>query len=30
MAAMEASWYLDHLDAQQQGADTVAEGLGQW
>jgi thioredoxin reductase (NADPH) len=30
MAAMEASWYLDHLDAQKQGAETVAEGLGQW
>lgn len=29
-AAMEASWYLDNLDAQAQGAETVAEGLGQW
>lgn len=30
MAAMEASWYLDNLDAQALGEDTVAEGLGQW
>jgi len=30
MAAMEASWYLDNLDAQALGTETVAEGLGQW
>jgi thioredoxin reductase (NADPH) len=29
-AAMEASWYLDNLDAQAVGAETVSEGLGQW
>lgn len=29
-AAMEASWYLDHLDAQAVGTEAVAEGLGQW
>lgn len=29
-AAMEASWYLDNLDAQTVGAETVSEGLGQW
>ncbi len=29
-AAMEASWYLDNLDAQAIGAETVSEGLGQW
>ncbi|WP_025745604.1 thioredoxin-disulfide reductase [Kallotenue papyrolyticum] len=29
-AAMEASWYLDNLDAQAVGAETAAEGLGQW
>jgi thioredoxin reductase (NADPH) len=29
-AAMEASWYLDNLDAQVVGAETVSEGLGQW
>jgi thioredoxin reductase (NADPH) len=28
MAAMEASWYLDNLDAQALGTETVAEGLG--
>ena len=29
-AAMEASWYLDNLDAQSVGVETVSEGLGQW
>ncbi len=29
-AAMEASWYLDNLDAQVVGTETVSEGLGQW
>lgn len=29
-AAMEASWYLDNLDAQAVGTETVSEGLGQW
>lgn len=29
-AAMEASWYLDNLDAQPVGEETVGEGLGQW
>jgi len=30
MAAMEASWYLDDLDAQAQHVETAGEGLGQW
>ncbi len=30
MAAMEASWYLDNLDAQAQHAETAGEGLGRW
>ncbi|MDP9313504.1 MAG: thioredoxin-disulfide reductase [Chloroflexota bacterium] len=29
-AAMEASWYIDNLDAQAVGTETVSEGLGQW
>jgi thioredoxin reductase (NADPH) len=29
-AAMEASWYLDNLEAQDAGPATVSEGLGQW
>lgn len=30
MAAMEASWFLDNLDAQAQHVETAGERLGQW